>query len=100
MSVNGVVLASHSAFVVRQLDSLDLYISDGLGNPKGGFLFAGPEKDFGCWLGQHDLGIMAVNHFKLGFALEAHNDGIPALSVLRSVRCVAGEVFAVQLDRR
>ena len=65
---------------------LDLDFADGFADPFGGLRLGGLEEDFGGGLRQHDLGDVAVDDLKLGLALEAKHQRVPAFAVLSDSR--------------
>ncbi len=82
LAVKREVPSCASAVEVGLAQPFDFYFADELADPLAGLRLLRREPNAGRWLRQHDLGEMAVQVFKLGFALESKHDRIPALAGL------------------
>src|SRR3984885_1381980 len=64
------------------LETLNLDLTDGFGDPLGCFRLGRLHKDFGRGLRKHDLCQMPIDHFKLGLALESQHKRVLTLAIL------------------
>lgn len=73
--------AAEQPHAARFLQPLHFNFPDGIGNPLGRAWLGGLEKQLGCGLRKHRLGVLSVAFFKLTAALETQHNGIAVLAV-------------------